>query len=231
MNYKIITDEKLLKEFIDWLPELKEDEVYSVNLFARSKYCKDIVHINSDKAQLKRFVAKKEWLFRKIKQLEIEVGGYHQNQTVIPQEALAVYISVNPRSQVKAAKQLLIKLADLVTKPYNQYNVVAEALSETQKASSRKVYFDLDFDMDKPDEGMTSWVQRIVGKTINPDCVTTLITRGGCHLLIELDKVETKYKKTWYNVLTSTEGVDVKGDSLIPIPGCYQGGFTPYFLK
>lgn len=234
MNYEIIKDEKLLKDFIDWLPELQPHEVYSVNLFARNKYCKDIVHINSDKAQLKRFVSNKEWLFRKIKQLEIEIGSYWQQQIPIPQEALALYISVNPRSQEKAAKNLLIKLAKLITEPYNSYNVSAEALSELQKAWSRKIYFDIDVDYsDKEMEFIDNSGFDLVPdykEYINEDCVKILQTRGGVHLLVELSKIDSKYKNTWYKNLSSLPGADVKGDSLIPVPGCTQGGFIPHFI-
>jgi hypothetical protein len=225
MNYEIIKDEKLLKDFIDWLPELRSHEVYSVNLFARNKYCKDIVHINSDKAQLKRFVSNKEWLLRKIKQLETEMGAYWQGDIPIPQEALAVYISVNPRSQEKAAKNLLIKLAKLITEPYNSYNISAEALSEIQKAWSRKIYFDLDVDGFSVDQ-----VSARIDGLINGDCLQYLVTRGGCHVLVELEKIKEQYKKSWYKDLSSLPGVDTKGDGLIPVPGCTQGGFVPHFI-
>ena len=57
MNYKIITDTNKLKEFIDWLPELKDDECYYVMLFARDKYFKEL---GKPSVKLKRFTSNKE---------------------------------------------------------------------------------------------------------------------------------------------------------------------------
>jgi len=222
MNYQIVKDLSSLKEFIEFLPNLQNNETYYCCLFARSKYCDK--KISSDKQQLKRFTSKKEFLIEKIHQLECEIGCYKQNHEPIPPEALALYINPNPRSLEKAAKASLKKFADLITNPYNGYNPHQEVLSEIQKAKSRTVYMDFDFDNVE-----ISLVRNQM--ILPPECLHYLKTRGGFHLLVEIDKIPHQYNSKWYNSIANIKGCDVRGDNLIPVQGCVQGDFVPYLLK
>ena len=90
MNYEIIKNESNFLEFIDWLPDLLENEKYYVTLFARRKYNETI---NSDKAQLKRFATTKELLNQKVKQLECSIGSYFAGDA----PACLLYTSPSPR--------------------------------------------------------------------------------------------------------------------------------------
>lgn len=224
MNYKIIKDEEKLKEFINWLPELDNHETYYVCLFARSKYCDN--EITSDKQQLKRFTSNKEYLFDKIKQLEVKIGCYKHKGTSIPERSLALYINPNPRDFEKAAKNSLIELAKKITEPYNGYNPHQLVLSNIQKSASSKRYMDFDFDGVEVD-----YVLNKLENSLNKDCLTVLKTRGGFHLLVELNKIDKKYIKSWYNSIKNIEGCDVSGDNLIPVVGCTQGEFIPHFIN
>jgi hypothetical protein len=227
MNYKIICDKDILIDFVNnWLPNLEDGECFYICLLARSKYCKHITHISSDKQQLKRFTSTKEFLIEKIEQLEVPIGAYKQKHIPLPQEALALYINPNPRSYIKAAKNSLKKFVDLVTVPYSGYNPHQEVISEIQKACSRKIFFDFDFDVENYSDRILT-IQHI----INPECSNFLITRGGFHFLVELNEINPELKTSWYQSLTSLPGNDIRGDNLMPIPGCVQGNFSPYFLK
>ena len=219
--YKIIADEDKLHEFIDWLPDLESHEIFYVSLFARNKYTDQ--NIGADKQQLKRFTSNKKMLFQKIKQLETPFGGYLKDGEVIPPESLAIYIMPNPRSMVKAASKSLIELAKRITEPYNGYNPHQLVMSEIQKSPSRKVFFDFDFD------GVElSTLRQSVNDIINGDACHFLQTRGGVHLLVETKKISNQFKKSWFNDISKLPGLDRdKGDKLIPVPGCYQGGFVP----
>ncbi len=221
MNYQIITNKDQLLDFIEWLPELADNEKYYCCLFARKKYCTDAQKI-PDKAQLKRFLSDKSRLYDKIKQLEVEVGAYKLRGVEAPQEALAVYINPNPRDLKRATYDGIIKLTQLLKNDNKNFNPHAELLSCIQKSVGRKIY--LDFDVDTKDFDFQQ-----LASIINPSCLKILETRGGYHILVQLAAIEQAYKKTFYNKIVKL-GVDQTGDQLLPIPGCIQGGFTPRFI-
>lgn len=224
MNYKVIADERKLTEFINWLPDLKPDETFYCCLFARKKYAPES-GLKGDKSQLKRFTSPKQYLFDKIKQLECEVGSYLSNGIVIPQESLALYITPNPRSLTLAARNSLIELAKKITTNYDGYNPHQLVMSEIQKAASGKKYHDFDFDFVEPEV-----VKAALKGNINEEAITFVKTRGGFHLLVDYEKIHSNYRRTWYNAISKIEGVDVSGDGLLPVVGCYQGGFVPHFI-
>lgn len=242
-TYKIIMDEYELQKFIDWLPELQPHETFYCCLFARSKYVKDLVHlphIRSDKAQLKRFTATKHNLISKIRQLEVPIGSYYQKEIQVPQEALALYITINPRNMKLAAVRSAKKLIDLITQEYNGYNPHQEIMSEIQKAKGKSQFVSFDFDMDKGKVGGVSvkltWLAQEIDKFLNPEAYNIIETRGGAHVVVRTSLILEDLKRSWYHKIATllhqnSDDNDNKGDIMLPVPGTYQGGHTPYFFK
>ena len=228
MNYQIVKDEAMLKSFIDWLPELEPNEKYYFCLFARNKYCKELTHIKSDKAQLKRFVTDKSRMFMKIKQLEVPLGCYMQREFPVPEEALALYMTPNPRNMMKATVNTMVKLAQSIRDQNIDMNCHQEALSEIQKAKSRTCY--VDFDIDQKESGTLDTIKRLIDPLLDTPA-KILETRGGYHVLIDPETVRVSEKNKWYNTIKIGLSADVTGDNMIPVPGCTQGGFIPHFVN
>ncbi len=236
MNYTIITDEAALIKFINWLPILQNHETYYLCLFARSKYVREqgVVHIKADKQQLKRFCSKKENMIEKILQLECEIGSYTQKGMPMPQEALGLYITMNPRNMWKASFNLMGDLASSLSKgpeSFMNFNPYQEALSAIQKCKSRSCF--VTFDVDKIYESEQAFRFAFANHTygkINHEAVMCIQTRGGFHVLIMPDFIEERYRKTWYSTIASFPDIDQSGDLMSPVPGTYQGGFTPRFI-
>lgn len=239
MNYEVIKDEKVLSDFINWLPRLGNDECFYGCLFARSKYAKNedgsnkFPHIKTDKAQLKRFtISKPGDLLHKLRQLEVGLGVYKTKDGLdIPQESLACYLTPNPRNQKMALFDLSKRLLQILQSDGHNYNIHQEALSAIQRSKSRTVYVDFDIDSED-DEGFKRDVE-FVKSQINSEACTWLKTRGGAHLLIDPTKVDPNYKNIWYKAIKGLQAVDSDSgnDTMIPIPGTYQGGFTPHFTR
>lgn len=220
-TYKIIKDEKAFKEFIDWLPDTDKDEQFYFALFARKKYDSTGL-LKSDKSQIARGTATKDRLFDKIKKLEVPFGSYKFNGKDIPQESLALYILPNPRCMRKSSLKTAKMILDNIDKGKVQ-NPKAIALNAIQTSKS-KTYF-VDFDLDHKDEYLIrEWVQDRTGHEHYHKIVET---RGGYHILIEPDKTNVK---NWHQQISKNQYIDQKGDLLLPVVGCTQGGFVPKFI-
>lgn len=222
-HYKIIHDEEMLKTFIAWLPELEATERYYMTLMARRKYCPEL---KMSDIVLKRVVCKKDDIFNKIRQLEVPRGAYTTKLGhIIPQEALALYINVNPRSMVVAAKNTAKVLVEMICDDKHVLlNPKSIALTEIHKARGTKHFVDIDIDV--PELTIEATMQRTL-EVLNNEAVSVVKTRGGIHIIVETAKSN---KKDWYRGLRDRFIFDVTGDNMVPVPGAYQGGFIPLFL-
>lgn len=233
MNYKIIKDYKEVERFIKWLPELEDGQKFYISLFARKKYGAT-QGLKADKGQLKRFTASKEQMINKIKKLEVELGSYECDGIPVNQDSLVLYITPNPRDMHKAGLKTIQELTKFLVEGKKIYNAQSTALNMIQVSGIKK-YFDMDIDF-KDGKSCTlsvlyDWLWG--NDIINKEAVVGNIvkTRGGFHVLVELDKITDQYKKKWYNNFSNTKSelftVMVNSDNMIPFPGCVQSDYSP----
>lgn len=229
MNYQIIKNEYALREFIEWLPELKPSEKFYISLLGRNKYLQDKTPLKTDKLSLKRFSSNKKFLFRKIQQLEVPLGAYTygKEDLPVPPECLVLYITPNPRDLEKAAKATIIELQKKTWSAYDGYNPHSICLSSIQESAGTVKWYDFDFDAVELDATL-----ELLKKVVNIDCCSFIKTRGGFHVLVEIAKVSPEFKKSWNSQISKIKGCDVRGTStLVPIPGCVQSGHVPTLIK
>ena len=224
MQHKILLDERNFDEFVNFLPDLEENEVYYLSLFARHKYCKSLPNLRDN--QLVRFTSSKIDLKEKVLRLECSFGGYKRDGIDVPQEAIALYIAPNPRNIVKANKDLLVELATKFANGETAFNPLSLARTAIHNATKRKVFVDFDYDFIDPQTHLPE-----IKKVLPDNAYRIITTRGGFHLLVILANTpKDNWASTeWFKTLTALKGCDVKGSSaLLPVPGCTQGGFCPY---
>lgn len=222
MNYEIILNEQILKDFINFLPNTKVGEGFYVSLISRTKYLSEKTIKDSEP---RKFLSSKKDLFYKIKQLECPLDSYRYRDLPIPQESLALYINPNPRNYLKAAKKLQHSLIDLtgINSNFELSRYVIKYVS-----TSKGIVSFVDFDFDRI--SLSRLLELLEGR-INFDAFKILETRGGFHVLVNVNNVSAVYKKSWFRAISSLVEVDSVGDQLIPIPGTSQGMFMPKFLN
>jgi len=232
MNHKIINNHTAFKEFIQWLPELEQYERYYLCLQARKKYMPSLK--SSDKTQLRRIVTKKEDIYHKVFQLESRIGAYTtKDKTPIPDQAIALYITINPRCLRKATITGIQSLTKAIANDLdngmkrNCPNPHSEIMSAIHKAKSRTCF--VDFDIDQPNDNLKE-IKNKMNAIVGHAATSYIVTRGGVHVLVNPQQVISK-TKNWHPIVCRTLNSDQTGDLMIPVPGCNQGGFTPRLEK
>ncbi len=173
--YELIFSYEKLEEFINILPDEKDGEQFYITLFARKKYDTSGL-LKCDKNCVKRVTAKKKDIIQKIEQMEVGVGVYTYEGKPIPEEALALYISPNPRSFHLGGVATLKQLVSELTQGRINKNPHSIALNYIQTASENKVYFDVDVDFLKSDD--LEGFKAAISNFINLDCCIFIQTRG-----------------------------------------------------
>lgn len=227
---KLINNEIQLLEFIDWLPDLEPHERYFVCVFSRRKYSSD--KSIPSQLQLKRIVCRKDQIFRKIKSAE-QLTFYYKdkegNEKVIPQDSLCVYISINPRDNKKAVNKLQKDLIDIVYSDKYDINLINKTYSHIQSSRGTHHFLCHDFDIENREE-----LLKVIKKKniINLDCLHLIYTRGGVHITVKKEDINWKLYPKWFTNLRKLDGYDriPTSEDLTPIPGTYQGGFTPQLI-
>jgi len=220
--YEIIKDKTALREFIEWLPDITNEECYMYALFCRPKYA-DSMRKSGGGNLLFRGISDKKSLFRKFQQLECPIGAYQKKDEIVPQESLALYINPNPRDLYKASLNTLSSLVDNIKKNHRTASPHKEALSCIQTSPAEKVF--IDFDVDEKEEGTLEKITNILNG-ITPEIIET---RGGYHILVRIaDIPKVQDKRGWYVAMGGMS--DAMGDVLVPCVGCVQGDFIPRFL-
>lgn len=219
MNYKIILDEKALIDFIDWLPDLEEDERFYVSLMARKKYNPII---KGDKNAIKRVASRKEDLFSKIKQMEIPLDSYTSKGINIPNDSLVLYMTLNPRSLRIASFNTIEDLLKDIKNNKKRINPYSVSLSSIHRAKSRSVFHTFDVDSK---EGFQEKIDEL-NNLFDSDFFKVIETRGGFHVVFTMNKATDQH---WYSKTLKILNPDQSGDLMSPICGCIQGDYMVHF--
>ena len=183
---------------------------------ARKKYCNEVERIKSDKFQLKRFTSKTEHLLDKIEKLEVRKGLYKIGENEVPENSLALYISLNPCSIKKATISLTKSLIDIITSG-DYTNLEQLALSSIHKSKSRVIFVDADIDTPDIFYNKVEFHNNYVKNKLPIDCYNVLKTKGGYHIHVNVNKVSTNldFAKLWYKNLSSIKASDMISSDML----------------
>ena len=230
--YTFLHDEAELAAFVDAVvPDLEDDEALILQLMARRKYLREDeqreLSLGSAVVFRREVITRKERVVSRVQRLSVERGLYTDREgRGLPEHAFGVYLTLNPRSQRKAAVATIKELADRLYEG-QPVRLHQTALSQLHKAPARKPL--LDFDVDLADGDDLDATVRDVRAALGTTPVHVVETRGGAHVAVPTQEIDRAVKKTFYRDVMEigrrlAGGIEVHANGMIPLPGTSHGG-------
>ncbi len=245
MNYQLIHYEKQVQEFVDFLPDLKDNEGYFLILIARKKWYPE-GGIPSALKLKRETVNCKSKIISTIRQWEVAEGMYKYDELPINLMNLGVYIGFNPKNQYNACFELINRCLGSIKTDEKNINIKSMANDVIQCSNGTSNFIDIDVDIKEGEQNNT--IVAYIKSIINEQFLTFIRTSGGFHCLIRLPKTDSfihtgegepdkvispNYGNKWYMELKKhpfKSDLNIMHHDLLPIVGCNQGKFVPHFF-
>ncbi|HEX9952147.1 MAG TPA: hypothetical protein VGB53_10290 [Rubricoccaceae bacterium] len=234
-TYDFLRDEDELTRFVDGVvPDLGDDECLLLLLMARRKYLTEDerpTYALGNSAVFRRdIIRSKDQILSRVREMCVERGVYlDRDGRPLPDHAFSVYLTVNPRSERKAAVATVKEITDRL---YDGQRIHLDDLVKSQlhQSVARKVFLDFDIDPEGDDDlaGIIARIRGALGST--PAHVIT--TRTGAHVVVETKGIDPSVKNTFFREVSEigkgmSGAVEVHNDAMVPVPGTCQGGVMP----
>ncbi|RLG94915.1 hypothetical protein DRO29_06140 [Candidatus Bathyarchaeota archaeon] len=227
----LVDPEVLYKFFNKVVPDLKENECLLLLLAARKKYWPEIAR--SEEILRREVVREKDWniFYRKVLKMSFVNNLYtDKDGKIIPKEALAMFIVLDPKDALKAWNTLQKEMIDLLfqyakgdvnaLKQFKRIDV--RWFSALHRSQSRKKYWLIDIDC--KDENLLNFVLDYV------EPVWISETRGGYHIIVPANE---EVAKTIFRdkIFDRYKDIEIHKEPMTPLPGTLQGGFVVREVK
>lgn len=258
-HYEIVQDEEQIRKFYrECLPRLNPGEVYFISLSARNKYLTEEERKESDLGRAQMFAKTiiredtEEAFVKHVRRFECDERGYTtRSGKTLPHKCLVCYVNIHPSSTIKA----LAEFQKLVT----EYMIEAMSITMTgndadnfklrlnkidnnllnsyQHAHCSKRYLDFDLDINElTDVGIFAVKSALYEFGVTPDMYRIILTRSGCHILLENKHIRYKpdtlaaYLYASLRYILDVKEIIVNKNAMVPLPGTYQAGFPVKLL-
>ena len=230
--HRIIHDEQQVLECADILLHgQKPGQTRIMMILFRKKYDPEIAHIHRDPVPHTLVTSDNRDIFLSlISRYECRVGSYTHTRGTAPMsdKSLAMYMTLDAKSIIHGLHKTAAHFYELSLSGQNGEDAGTQFTERILHSNIHKSdaqggdrYYDIDIDTKDPT------LLEKVGTLLSPYrhiIKMAIETRGGYHVVLERRRGGVSIKSLYYYSRDSNV-VEIKRDSMIPIPGTMQGGF------